>query len=137
MNFWNGPIAGVVKKMKATGNRPGVIAEWKALVETWAQHTNTADADSVKSMLPFWQPRAIYSAAELAPMFPALAIALGVQTFNGRMPPAMSPARLANALEFAGLPCRTIDGQRYFAVERLHYWLNIPARGWIEEISSC
>ena len=132
--FWDGPIAGVVKAMKASGNRPGVIVEWKAAVEAWANQSTSADAAAVKAWLPVWQTRPLYTAAELAPIFPALAVALGVTKIAGRMPPQWSANRLANAIDFAGLPSRHIGTFRFFAVERLHYWRDAPIEEWKKEL---
>jgi len=126
--FWDGPIYGVVQKMKATGNRAGVIREWFALVDAWAAQSTSPDAESVRVMAPLWQSRPIYTAEELAPMFPALAVALGVTEFMGRLPAPWSPNRLANALKFAGLPFREIDGRTYFIVEQIHVWRDAPTQ---------
>ena len=77
-DFWKGETYAIVKAMKATGNRPGVIAQWKAEMEAWAamRPVNDPDAQAVRSWLPHWQCRPFYTAEELAPMWPALAIAV-------------------------------------------------------------
>ena len=124
--FWSSPTFQVVKAMKARGNRPGVVREWKNLVAEWAKYDASADAAAVNAMLPLWQDRPAYTAAELAPMFPALAIALGIKTFSGGLPRPLGPARLAAALKFAGLPYRIARGREYFLVERIHYWREAP-----------
>ena len=116
----NIPIEMVVKKMKATGNQPGVVHHWKAIVQQWANREHTPDAASVRAMLPLWQERPFYTAAELAPILPALIMALGVPTFSGRIPSAMSPARLATALKVARLPHHQVEGTTYFMVEYTH-----------------
>jgi hypothetical protein len=111
----------IIAMMKATGNRPGVIAQWKAAVADWAQKYRTnPDAASANAWLPLWQPRPFYTAEELAPMWPALAIATG---FTSRWPAVLKSARrLANELDFCGLPRLGHGLQKYFIVERIHYW---------------
>lgn len=110
----------IIQAMKATGNRPGVIAQWKAGVEKWAQMARTdPNAAAVNAWLPLWQPRPFYTAEELAPMWPALAVATG---FTNRWPSVMKSAkRLEHELDFCGLP-RLTYCRRYFICERLHYW---------------
>lgn len=113
----------IIEMMKATGNQPGVIARWKNLVAEWAQMKRTEpDAAAVNAWLPLWQPRPFYTAEELAPLWPALAIATG---FTNRWPAVVKSARrLAHELDFYGLPSVRIDGQKYYVVERLHFWKN-------------
>lgn len=132
-DFWKGETYHIVKAMKATGNRPGVIAEWKEKVAAWAQtHRTDPDAAAVIAWLPLWQPRAIYKVEELAPMWPALAIATG---FTDKWPAVLkSPARLANELIMAGLPFIDLDDGRYFIVERIHLWRTAPDSEWYREI---
>ena len=112
----------IINAMKATGNRPGVIAQWKVEVAAWAQ-MNRADpnAAAVNAWLPHWRPHPFYTAAELAPMWPALAIATG---YRKRWSELKSARLLALELEFHGLPHFEIEGQRYYVVERLHFWKN-------------
>lgn len=123
MSFWKKETAHIVQAMKATGNRPGIIAEWKEKVAAWAQMNRTdPNAAAVNAWLPLWQPRPLYTAEELAPMWPALAIATG---FTDMWPSVVkSAARLANELDFAGLPHFWIDGQKYYVVEQIHLWKN-------------
>jgi hypothetical protein len=111
----------IIEMMKATGNRAGVIAQWKGAVADWAQKDRTnPDAASVNAWLPLWQPRPFYTAEELAPMWPALAIATG---FTNRWPAVVKSARrLENELDFCGLPRLGHGYQKYFIVERIHYW---------------
>ena len=119
--FWKGETWAIVKAMKATGNRPGVIAEWKEKVAQWAQmHRTDPNAAAVNAWLPHWQPRPFYTAEELAPMWPALAIAVG-HTLHW---PAVlkSPKRLEFELDYAGLPFHIIRGRKFYIVERLHHW---------------
>lgn len=111
----------IVRAMKATGNQPGVVAQWKDMVALWArapQHAGPA-AEAVNAWLPHWQVRPFYTAAELSPLMPALSVMMG---FTERLGFQKSANRLANALKFAGLPYREIDGKTYFIVERCHYW---------------
>jgi hypothetical protein len=118
--FWNSDTYKIVKAMKATGNRPGIVAQWKSTVERWAiSAVNDPDAVAVRAWLPLWQVRPFYTAAELAPMWPALAIALGLQT---RMMEAPSPRKLEFELHYAELPSFPFEGQCYFIVERIHHW---------------
>lgn len=111
----------IIDMMKATGNRAGVIAQWKAALADWAQTYRTnPDAASVNAWLPLWQPRPFYTAEELAPMWPALAIATG---FTSRWPQVLKSARrLENELDFYELPRLGHGYQKYFIVERIHYW---------------
>lgn len=122
--FWSGETYAIVKAMKAAGNRPGIIAQWKKDMEQWvtSQPVNNLDAQAVRSWLPLWQVRPIYTAWELAPIWPALAIAVG---HTSRWPAVLKSARrLEFELDFAKLPSREVDGKRYFIVERLHHWRN-------------
>lgn len=123
--FWKGETAAIVKAMKATGNRPGVIAEWKEKVAQWAQmHRTDPNAAAVNAWLPLWQPRPFYTAEELAPMWPALAIAVGHTTHWPPIP--KSAKRLEFELDYAGLPFRFSMGRKYYIVERIHYWADAP-----------
>lgn len=122
--------------MKTT-NAVGVIAQWKAEMERWA---STGDIDihrqAVNAWLPYWSPRPFYTAEELAPIVPALALMFG---WIGRWPGEKSPNRLANELEFAGLPKlenasggfdfrHPMTGKlaRFFIVEQLKKWKEQP-----------
>lgn len=122
-NFWKSETAAIVRAMKATGNRPGVIAAWKETVAEWAQMLRTdPNAAAVNAWLPHWQPRPFYTADELAPMWPALAIAVG---HTKHWPPVLKSARrLEFELDFAGLPHFEIDGRKYYVVEQIHRWQN-------------
>jgi hypothetical protein len=115
--FWKSDTAKIVKWMKARGNQPGLVALWKSDVEHWARHAGGTDAEAVKIWLPLWQVRPYYTAAELAPIFPVLAVALGLRE---KPAPQKSPARLANELRMAGLPHFQHDGEIYFVVEQCH-----------------
>lgn len=124
MNRWKGSETyHIIEMMKATGNQPGVIARWKEAVEKWArfQYQNP-DAAAVNAWLPLWQPRPFYTVEELAPMWPALAIATG---FTSHWPAVVKSARrLEHELDFYRLPHFELDGQKYYVVERLHFWKN-------------
>lgn len=111
----------IIEMMKATGNRRGVIEQWKGIVADWAQKYRTdPDAAAVNAWLPLWQPRPFYTAEELAPMWPALAIATG---FTNNWPAVLKSARrLEHELDFYGLP-RLIVRPEYFIVERISHWL--------------
>jgi hypothetical protein len=58
-HFWKGgETYHIIQAMKATGNRPGVIAQWKETVAAWAQMNRTdPDAAAVNAWLPLWQVR--------------------------------------------------------------------------------
>lgn len=120
--FWTGDTYRIVQKIKAGGNQPGVIQLWKNMVEHWALKATGPDAEAVKAFLPLWQARPFYTAAELAPIFPVLAVALGLRE---RPASEKSAARLAVELDYAQLP-RLNSGNGdlgiYFIVERVHYW---------------
>lgn len=121
--FWKGETWAIVKAMKATGNRPGVIAEWKEKVAQWARmHRTDPNAAAVNAWLPLWQLRPVYTAEELAPMWPALAIAVEHTTHWPAVP--KSAKRLEFELDYAGLPFRFSMGRKYYIVERIHYWKN-------------
>lgn len=122
--FWESDTYAIIKAMERSGNRPGLIAEWKDAVERWAmlpENFYTTDAAAVRAWLPAWQPRPFYTATELAPMWPALAVAVGATM---KLPHVKSPMRLANELDFGGLPRVQIAGMPtdYFIVERIHHW---------------
>lgn len=117
--YWEGDVYAVIKAMKATGNQPGVIAQWKRVVEQWAQsRPDNGDARAALAWLPLWQPRPFYRAEELAPIFPALAVAIGVTDI---IKSSRSARRLEFELDYGGLP-RLLNDRRYFIVERLHYF---------------
>lgn len=132
-DFYKSDTYLIVRKMKDTGNRAGVVLLWKNMVEDWAQRHPGPDADAVLAWLPLWQVRPFYTANELAPMWPALAVALGLRT---KFPPIRSANRLENELIFAGLPYRFILDRRYFAVERVHYWRDATQDEWEKELSN-
>lgn len=124
----------IIRAMKATGNQPGIISAWKERVASWAQMRRTdPDAAAVNAWLPLWQPRPFYTVEELAPMWPALAIATG---FTNRWPTVLKSARrLEHELDYHGLP-RLANHPRYFACEKIHYWRNAPLDKIMREIEN-
>lgn len=121
-DFYQGPTYKIVQAMKATGNQPGVIEQWREMVEHWAGTHSGPDAAAILAWLPHWQVRPFYTATELAPIFPALAVALRI---TPTLQHQKSPARLANELDFARLP-RLAAAQDYFICERIHFWQKQP-----------
>lgn len=120
--FWKGETAAIVKAMKASGNREGVIANWKEGLRLWAEaNPNNPDAAAALAWLPHWRVRPFYSADELAPLWPALAIAIG---YTVKWPAvAKSARRLEFELDYAGLPrLPGVFWRKYFIVERIHHW---------------
>lgn len=128
-DFYQGPTYKIVQAMKATGNQPGVIEQWREMVEHWAGTHPGPDAAAILAWLPMWQSRPFYTAAELAWIFPVLAVALRI---TPTLRPMKSARRLANELDFAGLPkFYVMDGYAegdapYYVVERIHYWTRQP-----------
>lgn len=125
----------VIHMMKATGNRPGVIAQWKEIVADWAQKYRTdPNAAAANAWLPLWQPRPFYTAVELAPMWPALAIATG---FTNRWPAVLKSARrLENELDYHGLPRLPEPWREYFICERIHFWTRASVDKIMREIEN-
>lgn len=120
--FWKGETWAIIKAMRATGNREGVISEWKEGVRLWAEN-NPRDPDAAAALawLPRWQVRPFYTADELAPLWPALAIVVG----HSKIWPAVpkSAKRLEFELDYAGLPRLEFPTLRqFFIVERIHHW---------------
>ena len=125
--FYRGETYAIIQAMKASGNRPGVIAQWKKQVEDWALGAvNSPDAVSVRALLPFWQVRPFYTAEELAPIWPALAIAIGRTSHWPNV--LKSPKRLATELDFVRHPSIVVKHpvtgllDKFYIVERIHYW---------------
>jgi hypothetical protein len=125
--FYQSATYKIVQAMKATGNQPGVIEQWREMVEHWAGTHPGHDAAAILAWLPMWQVRPFYTPEELAPIFPALAVALRI---TPTLRPQKSPARLENELVFAGLPRLMKEGcsepTRLFIVERIHFWKTHP-----------
>jgi hypothetical protein len=134
--FWKGSETyHIIQAMKATGNRPGVIAQWKADVERWARFNyQNPDAVAVNAWLPLWQPRPFYTAEELMPLWPALAIATG---FTDKWPSVLKSAkRLGHELDFFGLPRLDLEYRQYFIVERIHHWRRATKQEIMREIEN-
>jgi hypothetical protein len=113
----------IIAAMRATGNQTGVIERWKRIVEEWSGLAlNDSNAAAVRAWLPLWQSRPFYTAEELAPMWPALAIVTG---FTSRWRVPKSAVRLASELDFFGLP-RVCDHYKFFICERIHHWRGVP-----------
>lgn len=143
-DFWQSDTYRIVRKMQASGNMPGIVQLWAQHVYWWAKGARGPDADAVLAWFPQWQIRDLYTAAELSPIFPVLAVALGLRE---RPEAQKSPFRLANELKMAMLPHRIIDltrpgqglgnsGQTFFAVARLHHWAAADDTEWQKEISN-
>lgn len=128
--FYQTDVYRIIQAMKATGNKPGMVRQWRELMQIWALDHPGADGDAMRAWIPYWRVRAVYTTDELAPIFPVLAVVFG---FAQRAAPAMSANRLANLLEFGGLPQlkgvfqHPVTGQldRWWVVERLHYYSKI------------
>lgn len=120
--FWKGETWAIIQAMRATGNRPGVIAGWKEDIAAWAENNpRDPNAAAVHSWLPHWQVRPFYRANELAPLWPALAIVVGHTTRWRPVP--KSAKRLEFELDYAGLPRLDFPTLReFFIVERIHHW---------------
>lgn len=131
-SFWYSPTYRIIKAMQATGNGPGVIRRWLEPVAQWAESAAGPDAEALRAWLPLFQHRPFYTAEELAPIFPALAVAMNLAP---KLYAPKDPKRLYHELTFGKLPILTMsDGSRdytnpqtgrmgvYFIVERLHFW---------------
>lgn len=120
--FWRSPTYRIIQAMKATGNRAGVVEQWKESVRKWAEMNSTlSEAKAILAWLPYWQTRPFYTAEELAPMWPALAVALRIVA---RPFPVIPAARLSHLLDYGGLPRFEMDGQKFYIVEQIHTWKN-------------
>lgn len=132
-DFWQSDTYKIIEAMKATGNRPGIILLWSQKVYWWARdNPTTPDAQAVLSWFPLWQVRPFYTAEELAPLFPVLAVALGIAQAPT---PQRTPQRLAFELDYGGLPSRMFQGQRYFIVERIHHWSKVSQKEFEDAFS--
>lgn len=120
----------IVQIILRRGNAPGLIAEWFDGMRQWAQANSGQDAEAVRLWLSLVEARPFYTAKELARFWPALRLTLGM---TKRLEPAPSPHRLANELEFWGLPyvrrsdgvALKINGEKYFIVDRVHHWSKV------------
>lgn len=135
-HFWKSDTYAIVKALKANGNRPGLIQQWKDAVEAWAtspENVNSPDAKAVVTWLPAWQARPFYTARELVPLWPMLAVAVG---WSDRPPHnTRSVHRLENELLFADLPRFVKNAKNYFIVEKVHYWKSQVILGNWKEIN--
>lgn len=135
-DFWKSDTYAIVKAFKANGNRPGLIQQWKDAMEAWAlspEYMNTPDAKAVLAWLPHWKVCPFYRTEWLAPLWPALAVVVG---WSDTPPPIVrSAARLENELDFAGLPYFMWGGEKFYFVERVHYWKEQVAQGNWQEIN--
>lgn len=120
----------IIEAIKA---HPRLVEHWKASVAQWAQMNRTdPNAQAVNAWLPLWQTRELYSAEELAPLWPALAIASGFTKHWPNVP--KGAALIENELRFCGVPCRYVNGRIYFAIERRGYWRHAETSKWEKEI---
>lgn len=133
MSLAHDPTYLIVKAMLDRGNRPGLLREWFAGMLEWAEKNPGQDAAALRLWLSATKPRPFYTAAELAKMWPAFKLHLGMIQ---RLHEPPSANRLANELNFHGLPRlrnnrgthdffvpgRAAHIEHYFIVERCHYW---------------
>lgn len=128
-DFWKGETYTIVKAIKAAGNQPGLVQQWKDGIEQWAKVNQTPEAKAVQAWLPLWQVRPFYTASELAPIWPALAIQIGHTVHWPKV--LKSAMRLGFELQYAGAEDFDWHGQRYYIVERPHYWRRVvEAANW-------
>lgn len=114
----------IVRRMIEAGNGPGPIRGMLEAAQAWAAKERGQDAEALKAWLPLVRlDRPFYTPAELAPLWPALKLSLGLET---RLMDPPSPNRLANELKFHGLPLVKVDiFPEYFIVERCGFWKNV------------
>jgi len=126
----------IIQQMRAQGNQPGLIRIFKREMGLWAgKHKNTRDGEALLQWLPLMPERPVYTARELVPLFPAMALALGL---TRRLQPQKSTLRLARELEFHNLPkLQNANGRdtfkhpvanyddNFFIVECVHKWRDI------------
>lgn len=118
----------IVNAMRRASPNAPIIQQWKAAVEQWAMREKAVD---VLAWLPCWRVRPFYTADELAPIWPALAIATA---YTVHWPNVLKSARrLEFELDFARLP-RLVSHQNFFIVERFKYWTD--PRRTLEEIEN-
>lgn len=124
--------AQIVNVILRRGNGPGLIAEWFDGMRAWADANDGQDASALRTWLGVVCNRPFYNADELAPLWPALKLTLGLAK---RMEAAPGANRLANELKFHRLPVlRNADGtpfffsggnssrREFFIVEHVHKW---------------
>lgn len=120
--------ARLVKMILDRGNKAGIITEWFAGMRRWAESNQSPDAKALGLWLDIVKARPFYTADELAGLWPALKLTLGL---NDYLAPKPSGNRLHNELTFLRLPLlrNQNTGMNYFPglgsffiVERVHYW---------------
>lgn len=126
-----GDTYAIVQHILRRGNEPGLFAEWFAGMKSWADVNGGQDAAALRTWLGIAPPKPFYTADELAYLWPALKIALGLRKSLELRPSAY---RLANELEFHGLPLLKnangtmtfqrpgLDPAKFFIVEHVHRW---------------
>lgn len=136
MNRYPADTYAIVRAVLERGNQPGLITEWFAGMKAWADANQGPDAAALRLWLPQFPIRPFYTAEELARLWPALKLTLGLAKTMTEPPTAN---RLENELLFCGLPMlvnydtgnswfwnpeRTKMG-KYFVVEHVHDWKNL------------
>ena len=111
-NFKHSPLYKTLQVMNAQRG-DSLVTQWKREVQKWAEnHDKTLDAQAVKSMMTLWQERPFYSAAELSPILPAMALTLGI---TKTLQPATGAATLSTLLDFVKQPTLVgLDGSPFF-----------------------
>lgn len=124
----------IVNTILRRGNEPGLITEWFAGMKEWADANAGPDAAALRLWLAFAKPQPFYTAQNLSLLWPALKLTLGLAS---RMEAPPSANRLANELEFCGLPVLMNDQgghsffgpdgrpATYFVVEHCHKWKGV------------
>tara|TARA_R110002020_G_scaffold298310_1_gene514172 strand:+ start:145 stop:597 length:453 start_codon:yes stop_codon:yes gene_type:complete len=122
----------IVNSIERLGNKPGILRQWIAGALKWADDNPGRDAQAIRDWVTHWQMRPFYTATELAPLIPALGVAFGI---TDKPMPQFGVKRLANMLDFAGLPkLKNIRGdcdfkhpyrcqfEEFYIVEQVHFW---------------
>lgn len=117
----------IVQLILRRGNGPGLIAEWFDGMRQWAEANSGPDASALRVWLDIAKARPFYRSSELSRFWSPLRLTLGMTL---RLEPPPSPNRLANELEFYGLPvirrsdgvALKVDGEKFFIVEESHRW---------------
>lgn len=127
----------VVNAIIRNGNRPGIIRQWFDGMKAWAEANSGPDAAALRIWLRMVRSRPFYNAVELAKLWPALKIELGMDVRLTAPPPALWFER---ELEFCHLPVlQNVDGtctfwavenlglrHKYFIVEEIGRWQERP-----------
>lgn len=122
----------IVKQMKRTGNQPGIIQQWIAGANKWADENPGRDGQAIREWVAHWQARPFYTSTELAPLIPALGVAMGI---TEKPLPQFGTKRLEHMLDFAGLPKLKrkrggylfrhpyrLKTEEFYIVEQIHFW---------------